>query len=87
VYFVSLCIQFETFKSECVALVVLEVLYLAYLQKPFIQMEYKSLIVYAISLQLLSFDTGENILNLILGFILLCSTNLPNIIIQKLAKL
>jgi len=87
VCFVSLCVQFETFKSECVALVVLEVLYLACLQKPFIQKEYKSLIVYAISLQLLSFDTGENVLSLILGFILLCFTKSPNIIIQKVAKL
>ena len=61
-----------------------EVLYRAYLQKPFIQNEYKSLIVYMISLQLLSFDTGENILNLKLGFILLCFTKSPNII-QKVA--
>lgn len=80
-YFVSLCVQFEIFKSECVALVVFKVLYLPYLQKPFIQKEYKSLIVYMISLQLLSFDTGENILNLKLDFILLCFTKSPNVII------
>jgi hypothetical protein len=55
------------------------------MQKPFIQNEYKSLIVYVISLQLLSFDTGENILNLKLGFILSCFTKLPNMIIQKVA--
>jgi hypothetical protein len=77
VYFVSLYVQFETFKSECLAL--------AYLQKPFIQKEYKSLIVCVISLQLLSFDTGENILNLKLGFILLCFTKSLNMIIQKVA--
>jgi len=85
VFFVSLCVQSETFKCECVALVVLEVLYIAYLQKPFIQKEYESLIVYVIPLQLLSFATGENILNLKLGFILLCFTKSPNMIIQKVA--
>jgi len=84
VYFVSLCVQFETFKSECVALVVLEVLYIAYLQRPCVQKEYKSLIVYVI-LQLLSFVTGENILNLKLGFIQLCFTKSPNMITQKVA--
>lgn len=50
-----------------------------------IQKEHKSLIVYVISLQLLSFDTGENILNLKLGFILLCFTKSPNMIIQNVA--
>jgi hypothetical protein len=85
VYFVSLCVQFETFKSECVAVVIFKVLYLAYLQKPFIQNKYKSLILYVISLQLLSFDIGENILSLKLGFVLLCFTKSPNMIIQQVA--
>lgn len=84
-YFVSLCVQFETFKSECVAVVIFKVLYLAYLQKPFIQNKYKSLILYVISLQLLSFDIGENILSLKLGFVLLCFTKSPNMIIQQVA--